>query len=129
MCVPNVCELRQHILAEAHYSRYSLHEGTTKMYHDLREVCWWNGMKRDIADFLAKCLNRQQVKRDHQKPGGVIQEIDNPTWKWEVINLDFITCLLHTQRLHDSIWVIIDKVTKSSRFLEVKTAYSTKDYS
>ena len=68
LCVPNVGELRQHILAEAHNSRYSIHPGATKMYRDLREVYWWNGMKRDIADFVAKCPNCQQVKVDYQKP-------------------------------------------------------------
>ncbi|WMV26392.1 hypothetical protein MTR67_019777 [Solanum verrucosum] len=56
------------------------------------------------------------------------QEINIPTWKWEVINMDFITGLPHTRRQHDSIWVIIDRVTKSSRFLVVKTADSAEDY-
>ena len=59
LCVPNVGELRQHILAEAHNSRYSIHPGATKMYRDLREIYWWNGMKRDIADFVSKCPNCQ----------------------------------------------------------------------
>ena len=62
LCVPNVGELRQHILAEAHNSRYSIHPGATKMYNDLREVYWWNGMKRDVADFVSNCPNCQQVK-------------------------------------------------------------------
>ena len=55
LCVPYVGELRQHILAEAHNSGYSIHPYATKMYHDLREVYWWNGMKRDIEDFVSKC--------------------------------------------------------------------------
>ncbi|KAH0636086.1 hypothetical protein KY289_036001 [Solanum tuberosum] len=91
LCVPDVGELRQHILTEAHNSRYLIHPGATKMYRDLQEVYWWNGMKRDIADFVAKCPNCQQVKVEHQKPGGMTQEIDIPTWKWEVINMDIIT--------------------------------------
>ncbi|KAH0637947.1 hypothetical protein KY290_036496 [Solanum tuberosum] len=62
LCVPDVGELRQHILTEAHNSRYSIHPGATKMYRDLREVYWWNGMKRYIADFVAKCPNCEQVK-------------------------------------------------------------------
>ena len=55
LCVPDVGELRQQILAEAHNSRYFIHPGVTKMYRDLREDYWWNGMKRDIADFVSKC--------------------------------------------------------------------------
>ena len=91
LCVPDVGELRKHILAEAHNSRYSMHLGATKMYHGLREVYWWNDMKRDIADFVSKCPNCQQVKVEHQNPRGMNQEIDIPTWKWDVINMDFIT--------------------------------------
>ena len=89
-------ELRQHILAEAHNCRYSIHPGATKMYRDLQEVYWWNGMKRDIADFVSKCPNSQQVKVEHQKPRGMTQEIDIPTWKWAIINMDFITGLPRT---------------------------------
>ena len=85
-------------------------------------------MKRDIADFVSKCPNYQQVKVNHQKPEGMIQEIDIPTWKWDVINMDFITGLLRTRRQHDPIRVIVDRMTKSSRFLAVKTTYSAEDY-
>ena len=59
---------------------------------------------------------------------GMTQEIDIPTWKWDVINMDFITRLPRTHRQHDSIWVIVDRMTKSSRFLAVKTTDSAEDY-
>ena len=85
-------------------------------------------MKRDIEEFVSKCPNCQQAKVEHQKPGGMTQEIDIPTWKWDVINMDFITGLPRTRRQHDSIWVIVDRMTKSSRFLAVKTTYSAEDY-
>ena len=78
-------------------------------------------MKRDIADFVAKCPNYQQLMVEHQKPGGMTQEIDIPTWKLEGMNVDFIAVLPHTHRHHDSIWVIVDRVTMSSRFLAVNT--------
>ena len=67
LCVPDVGELRQHILAEAHSFRYSIHPDATMMYRDLQEVYWWNGMKRDIADFVSKCPNCKQFKVEHQK--------------------------------------------------------------
>ena len=66
-------------------------------------------MKRGIVDFVAKCPNRQQVKVEHQKPGGMTQGIDIATWKWEVINMDFITGLSRIRKQHDSIWVIVDR--------------------
>ena len=86
------------------------------MYCYLREVFWWNDMKRDLVDFVAKCPNCQQVKVEQQKLGGMTQEINIPIWKWEVINMDFITGLPRTRRQHDSIWAIVDRVTKSYRF-------------
>ena len=86
-------------------------------------------MKRGIADFVSKCPNYQQVKVEHKKPGGMTQEIDIPTWKWDVINMDFITGLPRIRRQHDSIWVIVDRMTKSSRFLAVKTTHSAKVFS
>ena len=64
-CVPDVVELRQHILTEANNSRYSIHLDATKMYCDLRQIYWWNGIKRDIADFVSRCPNFQQVKVEH----------------------------------------------------------------
>ncbi|WMV29233.1 hypothetical protein MTR67_022618 [Solanum verrucosum] len=102
------------------------YQGATKMYLDLRDVFWWNGMKRDIADFVAKCPNCQQVKVEHQKPGSMTQEINIPTWKWEVINMDFITELPRTRRQHDCIWVIVDRVTKYVCLLAVKTTDSRR---
>jgi len=98
------------------------------MYRDLREIYWWNGMKRDIAKFVARCSNCQQVKTEHQGPGGLTQDIDIPTWKWEEVNMDFVVGLPRTRRQHDSIWVIVDRFTKSAHFFPVKVSYSAKDY-
>ena len=80
------------------------------------------------SDFVSKCPNCQQVKVEHQKPGGMTHEIDIPTWKWDVINMDFITGLPGTRRHHDSIWVIVYRMSKSSHFLAVKTTDSAEDY-
>ncbi|XP_070041616.1 uncharacterized protein [Nicotiana tomentosiformis] len=71
---------------------------------------------------------RQQVKIEHQKPGGLLQAIEIPTWKWEVNNMDFIIVLPRTQYKFDSIWVIIDRLTKSAHFLPIRTTYSAEDY-
>ena len=73
---------------ESYSSRYSIHLDSTKMYRDLREVYWWNGMTKGIAEFFAKCKKCQQVKMEHQRPGGLAQNIKSPKWKWEMINMD-----------------------------------------
>ena len=65
LCVPNMGELIQHILVEAHNSKYSIHTGAIKMYPDLQKVYWWNCMKRYIVDFVTKCLNYAKVKVEH----------------------------------------------------------------
>ena len=85
-------------------------------------------MKRDIAEFMAKCSTCQQVKIEHQKPSGSMQEFTIPTWKWEEVNMDFVMGLPRTRHQHDSVWVIIDRMTKSAHFLPVRTSYSTEDY-
>ncbi|KAH0715252.1 hypothetical protein KY284_008157 [Solanum tuberosum] len=65
LCVPRVDELQERIMEKAHSSRYSIHPGSTKIYHDLREVYWWSSKKKGIAEFVVKCLNCQQVKVEH----------------------------------------------------------------
>ncbi|KAH0679031.1 hypothetical protein KY284_020116 [Solanum tuberosum] len=81
LCVPMVDGLQEKIMEEAHSSSYSIHPGFTKMYRDLREVYWWNSMKKGIAEFVAKCPNCQQVKVEHQRPGGLAQRIELLEWK------------------------------------------------
>ena len=128
LCVPTVGDLKERILGEAHKTAYTIHPRATKMYQDLKELYWWKGMKRDVADFVAKCLTCQQVKAEHQKPVGMLQQMEIPEWKWERITMDFVTGLLKSQRGYDSIWVIVDRLTKSAHFLPVKTTYGVAKY-
>ncbi|KAJ9180916.1 hypothetical protein P3X46_009103, partial [Hevea brasiliensis] len=84
---------------DAHVSPFAMHPGSTKMYRGLKEHYWWMGMKRDVAEFVSKCLTCQQVKAEHQVPIG-------------------------TQKSHDAVWVIVDRLTKSAHFLPVQMDYS-----
>jgi hypothetical protein len=68
LCVPNIEELKQLILKEAHDTPYSIHLGGTKIYQDLKEQFWWHGMKREIAFYIAQCDVCQRVKAEHQRP-------------------------------------------------------------
>ncbi|GJR45102.1 putative reverse transcriptase domain-containing protein [Tanacetum coccineum] len=78
---------------EAHTSRYSVHPGADKMYYDLRDLYWWPGMKRDIAEYVSRCLTCSKIKAEHQKPSGFLQQPEIPEWKWEKITMDFVTKL------------------------------------
>ncbi|WMV45900.1 hypothetical protein MTR67_039285 [Solanum verrucosum] len=94
----------------------------------MREIYWWNGKKKDIPGFVANCPNCQQVKVEHQKPGGLSQDKSIPTWMWEDVNIKFIVGLPQTRRQYDSIWVIVDRMTKSAHFIPVKISYVAEDY-
>ena len=120
LCVPSDSAIREAILTEAHSSSFSIHPGSTKMYRDLKTHFWWNGMKRDIAEFVGKCLTCQQVKIEHQRPSGLLQQLDIPIWKWENITMDFVTGLPRTFRKNDVIWVVVDRLTKSAHFLPIR---------
>ncbi|KAJ9557119.1 hypothetical protein OSB04_011733 [Centaurea solstitialis] len=122
--IPRVEQLRKMIMDEAHQSRYSIHPGSDKMYKGLKEHYWWPGMKRDIATYVSKCLTCAKVKAEHQKPSGLLQQPEIPEWKWEQISMDFVTKLPKTKKGHDTIWVIVDRLTKSAHFLPIKETYS-----
>ena len=111
-------------MEEAHCSAYALHPGSTKMYRTIKENYWWSGMKRDIAEFVARCLICQQVKAEHKKPSGTLQPLPIPEWKWEHITMDFVVGLPRTRAGFDAIWVIVDRLTKSAHFLPVRTKFS-----
>nr|GFB30577.1 transposon Ty3-G Gag-Pol polyprotein [Tanacetum cinerariifolium] len=76
---------------------------STKTYHDLKQYFWWSGMKGDVATFVARCLICQQVKIEHQRASGLLQQLDIHIWKWDEISMDFVTGLPQTQRRHDAI--------------------------
>jgi hypothetical protein len=88
LCVP-IGEAREVLLNEAHNSAYSVHPGTTKMYLDLKARYWWRGIKKEIAQYVARCDTCQQTKAEHQKPTGLMQPLPVPKWKWEEIGMDF----------------------------------------
>ncbi|GJZ31749.1 retrotransposon protein, putative, ty3-gypsy subclass [Tanacetum coccineum] len=122
LCVPEDPTLREALMTEAHSSPFSIHPGSTKMYHDLKHF-WWSGMKRDVATFVSKCLTCQQVKIEHQRASGLLQPLEIPVWKWDEISMDFVTGLPRTQRKHDAIWVVVDRLTKSAHFLPIRKDY------
>ncbi|KAK5811692.1 hypothetical protein PVK06_027050 [Gossypium arboreum] len=124
LCVPRNSELISMILNEAHCSRMSIHPGSTKMYNDLRRQFWWHGMKRDISDFVSKCLVCQQVKAEHQVPTGLLQPIMIPEWKWDRVTMDFVSGLPVSASKKDTIWVVVDRLTKSAHFIPVRTDFS-----
>jgi hypothetical protein len=128
LVVPKKESLRKKILDEAHASRYSIHPGSTKIYHDLRQQFWWTRMKRETARYVSECDTCRKVKADYMKSGGLLQPLSVSNWKWDDINMDFIVGLSLTARKFNSIWVIVDRLTKSAHFIPVNTNYNVQKY-
>src|SRR6266516_3232293 len=120
LVVPKKQNLRRLILKEAHESPLTIHPGSTKMYQDLRQRFWWTRMKREIAQYIASCDFCRRVKAEHQRPAGTLQPISIPEWKWDHVEMDFVTGFPKSQNGNDAILVIIDRLSKFAHFLAVK---------
>nr|XP_033514048.1 uncharacterized protein LOC117278694 [Nicotiana tomentosiformis] len=126
ICVPDVDGLRELILDEAHRSQYSIHPSATKMYYNLMQHYWWRMIKKDFVEYVAWCLNYQQVKYEHQRPSGLLHRLEIPEWKWECITLYFVAVFPQTMRRFDVVWVIMDRLTKSVHFILIMTSYTSE---
>ncbi|GJU67895.1 retrotransposon protein, putative, ty3-gypsy subclass [Tanacetum coccineum] len=124
LCVPDDSFHREAVLTEAHSSPFSIHPSSNKMYRDLKQNFWWNGMKHDVARFVAKCSTCQQVNIEHQRASGLLQPLGISIWKWDQISMDFVTGLRRTFKKNDAIWVVVDRLTKSTHFLPIQQGYS-----
>jgi hypothetical protein len=124
ICVSDDKEIKNLILREAHNSAYSIHLGGNKMYQDLKLSYWWYGMKCNIAEYVTLHDTCQRVKAEHQRTTGLSQPPKVTEWKWEEIGMDFILGLPRIQKGYDSIWVIVDRLTKVAHFIPVRTTYT-----
>ncbi|GJU92829.1 putative reverse transcriptase domain-containing protein [Tanacetum coccineum] len=118
--IPCFGDLRTLIMHESHKSKYSIHLGSDKIYQDLKKLYWWPNMKAEIATYVSKCMTYAKVKAGCQKPSGLLVQHVIPVWKWENITMDFVTKLPKTSTGQDTIWVIVDWLTKSAHFLPMK---------
>ncbi|GJV22888.1 putative reverse transcriptase domain-containing protein [Tanacetum coccineum] len=118
--IPCFGDLRALIMHESHKSKYSIHPGLDKMYQDLKKLYWWLNIKAEIATYVSKCLTCAKVKAEYQKPSGLLVQPVIPVWKWENITMDFVTKLSKTSTGQYTIWVIVDRLTKSTHFLPMR---------
>jgi hypothetical protein len=124
--VPKKEALKKKILDEAHTSRYSIHPGSTKMYHDLRQQFWSTRMKREAAHYVSESDMYQKVKANYMKPEGLLQPLSILELKWGNISMNFIVGLPMITHKFDSIWVVIDRLSKSAHFIPVNTNYKVQ---
>ncbi|GKB64632.1 putative reverse transcriptase domain-containing protein [Tanacetum coccineum] len=118
--LPCYGNLRSVIMHESHKSKYFIHPGSDKMYQDMKKLYWWPNMKADIATYISKCLTCAKVKAENQRPSGLLVQPAIPEWNWDNIMMDLITKLPKSSHGFDTIWVIVDRLTKSAHFLPIR---------
>ncbi|GJT77186.1 putative reverse transcriptase domain-containing protein [Tanacetum coccineum] len=89
-------------------------------YPDMKKLYWWPNMKADIATYVSKCLTCAKVKAEHQRPSSLLVQPDIPQWKWDNITIDFVTKLPKSSQGYDTIWVIVNRLTKSAIFVPMR---------
>nr|GEW19482.1 hypothetical protein [Tanacetum cinerariifolium] len=113
-------DLRTVIMHESYKSKYSVHPCSEKMYQDMKKLYWWPNMKVDITTYVSKCLTCSKVKAEHQRPSGLLVQPKIPEWKWDNITMDFFIKLPKSSQGYDTIWVIVDRLTKSAIFTPIR---------
>nr|GEY71069.1 putative reverse transcriptase domain-containing protein [Tanacetum cinerariifolium] len=116
--------LRDLTMHESYKSKYSIHSGSDKMYQDLKKLYWWPNIKVIIAKYVSKYLTCSRVKAECQKPYGLLIQPEIPMWRWERITMVFVSKLPKTLNEHDTIWVIVDRLTKSAHFIPTRATDS-----
>ena len=124
--IPADKDLKLRILAEAHDIPIAAHPGYIKLYNTLRKSFYWNGLKRDALSYVTRCLSCQRIKAERVKYPGKLQPNDIPQMKWENISMDFVTGL-PSSRGYDSIYVVVDMLTKMIHLFPVRKDASAKD--
>ncbi|GKC88552.1 putative reverse transcriptase domain-containing protein [Tanacetum coccineum] len=118
--LPCYDDMRTVIKHESHKSKYSIHPGSDKMYQDMKKLYWWPNMMAGIATYVSKCLTCAKVKAEHQRPSGLLVQPEIPQWKWDNIIMDFIMKLPKSSQGYDTIWVIVDRLTKFAIFVPMR---------
>ena len=125
--IPNSFELRNIMMYELHQAPYSAHLGCHIMITVVRKLYFWPGMKKDVVEYITKCQKCQKVKMEHQHPIRVLQPIDIPEWNKEIISMDFAIGFPMIVKQHDSIIVVVEKLSIVAHFIPVKSMHKANN--
>jgi hypothetical protein len=125
--VPNVQDLKLMILNEMHNVPYVGHPGYQKNVAVVKNHYFFPGMKKEIVEYISRCMECQMFKVKKSHPAGLLQPLPIPEWKWEVVIMDFNIGLPRTSKQHDSIMVVVDKLMKATHFIPLKTTHKSVD--
>jgi hypothetical protein len=123
MYVPNSGDMKNTVLREMHNVPYIRHPGYQKKNVVVRSQYFWLGMKKEVPNYIVICLESQRVNTEHKHQVGILQPFPIPEWKWEVVKINFITNLPRIVKQHDSIMVVVKKLTKDSHFIHAKATH------
>jgi hypothetical protein len=121
--IPEEDEIKLLKLNKLHKNAYYRHPSYQKIITMLRKEFYWPNMKGETPKYLSKCIEYQQIKFEHQNPTRLLQSLPIPEWKWEIISMDFIIGLYKSSKYNDSIMVVVDKLSKETHFILVKSTY------
>jgi hypothetical protein len=123
--VPNVHDLKLMILNEMHNVPYVGPPRYQKTMATIKSHYFFPSIKKEIVEYIARCMECQKVKSEHRHPTGLLQPLPILEWMWEVVTMDFITRLPRTRKEHDSVMVVVHKLTKDAHFIPLKTNHKT----
>ncbi|KAJ9525336.1 hypothetical protein QJQ45_003286 [Haematococcus lacustris] len=126
--VPNVPELREHILHEMHDAAYAGHVGMTKTLERVTRVFWWNTVRADVRDYVGTCDACQRDKSSNSKPGGLLRPLTIPGYRWEHVSMDLVTKLPAGTHGYDAICVIVDRLSKMVHFVPCKESMNAMTF-
>jgi hypothetical protein len=122
---PNVQDLKCMIFHEMHNVPYVGHPGYQKIVATIKSHYFWPSMKKEIVEYITRCMEFQNVNAENRHPTGLLQPLTIPEWKWEVVTMDFITGFPRTCKLYDSIMVVVDKIKKDAHLIPLKTTHKS----
>ena len=99
LCIPNNKDLKNSILREAHDIPIAGHAGYIKTYALMQQSFYWTGMKRDVLQYVVRCLTCQKIKAERVKYPRKLHPIEAPQMKWECVSMDFITRITYVKRI------------------------------
>ena len=121
LILPKVDSIIQKVLFELHDSQLAGHQGINRTLSTAKQLFFWNGMTKDITDYIRSCPVCQQNKPSQQRPAGLLNPIESPPVNWHTVTMDFITQLPLTASKHDAILVVVDKFSKMTHFIPTTT--------
>jgi hypothetical protein len=110
-----------------HNVTYVGHLGYQKTVVAVKIHYLWPSMKKEITGYITRCMECHKVKAEHRHPAGLLQPLPIPEWKWEVVTMDFITGFPRTSKQHNSIMVVVEKLTKAAHFIQLKTTHKVEN--